>query len=266
MWKQQMAAAHLSRSAAEFSIRQVLLPKLCYPLIATTFTEKQCEALLKPVLNQGLPVMGINQNFPRVVAHGPLAYQGLNFPNLFMEQLILHIRTLVKYGSHLADITGNLIWANMELLCLETGISGPLFQILALFQICVTPTWVSQCWVHCAQRGIDISIDLPNLKPHCRRNKEIMRIFAEGGFRSAELALLNRCCMHLHVIYLLDICNGSGSRIEQQYWCKGQLADIYPFTWPKSAKLSPSDWNIWRRSLQLSLNLGSQQRLPVPLG
>jgi len=122
-WKQQMAAAHLSRIAAEFSLRQVLLPKLCYPLIATTFTEKQCETLLKPVLNQGLPAMGINRNFPRVVVHGPLAYQGLNFPNLFTEQLILHIWTLVKYGSHSADITGNLIQANAGLLRLETGIS-----------------------------------------------------------------------------------------------------------------------------------------------
>jgi len=105
--------------------------------------------------------MGINRNFPRVVAHSPIAYQGLNLPNLFMEQLILHICTLVKYGSYPNNITGNLIRANAELLQLETGMCGPLFQILTIFQACVTPTWVSQCWAHCTQYGIDIMTDLP---------------------------------------------------------------------------------------------------------
>jgi len=92
------------------------MPKLSHLLIATTFTEKQCEVLLRPVLTQGLPALGINRNFPWVVAHGPVAYQGLNLPNLFTEQLITHIRTLVKYGSHPSNITGNLISANAELL------------------------------------------------------------------------------------------------------------------------------------------------------
>jgi len=265
-WKQHMAVAFLLWVAVEFSLQQVLLPKLSYPLIVTTFMEKQCEMLLKLVLTQGLPAMGINQNFPRVVAHGPLAYQGLNLPNLFTEQLITHIRTLVKYGSHPDDVMGNLIRANVELLQLETSMRGPLFQILPLFQVCITPTWVSQCWVHCAQYGIDISTDLPDLKPHCERDKEIMRIFAEGGYRSADLALLNCCCMNLHIIFLSDICNGSGSCIEQKYWCKEQPANIYPYIWPMPAKLSTSDWNFWRKSLQLSLNLGHQQCLPLPLG
>jgi len=144
--------------------------------------------------------------------------------------------------------------------------SGPLFQIPTMFQACVTSTWVSQCWVHCTQYGIDITTDIPDLKPHRECDKEIMRCFAESGYRGADLALLNSCHMNLHVIFLSDICDGSGSRIEQQFWSKGQPADIYPYNWPLPANLSTSDWNFWRRSLQLSLNLSQQQQLPVPLG
>jgi len=59
-WRTKMATAHISREAAEFSIQQVLYPKLKYPLIATTLSEAECKDVLKLVLNQGLLAMGIN--------------------------------------------------------------------------------------------------------------------------------------------------------------------------------------------------------------
>jgi len=45
-WKHHMAMTQISRAATEFSLLcQVLLPKICYPLIAMTFTEKQCQKI-----------------------------------------------------------------------------------------------------------------------------------------------------------------------------------------------------------------------------
>jgi len=211
-------------------------------------------------------MMGINRNFPQAVAHGPPAYQGLNLPNLFTEQLIQHIQTLLKYGSHTFNVTGNLIQANAELLWLETGIGGPFFQIPELFQACVMPTWVSQCWVHCIQRGINISTDLPDLRPQWEQDKEFMHIFADGGFCKAELMILNHCWMYLQVIFLSDICEGSGSKIAQQYWSGKTLANIYSFNWPKMMKPTSREWNVWQQGLHLSLNLDPQQWLTLPLG
>jgi len=63
-WKTKMQKARLSREAAEFSLQQVLLPNLRYPLIATNFSEKQCYEILKPTLNQALPAMGFNEQLP----------------------------------------------------------------------------------------------------------------------------------------------------------------------------------------------------------
>jgi len=77
-WKNHMVTACIPHGAVEFRLRQVLLPKLHYPLIATMFTEQQCQELMKLVLGQGLPAMGVNHHFPWAVAHSPLAYQGLN--------------------------------------------------------------------------------------------------------------------------------------------------------------------------------------------
>jgi len=126
-WKNHMVSAKLTRAAADFGIRQVLLPKLRYPLVATTFSETQCQEILKPVLQQGLPSLGINRNFPRAVAHGPVMYHGLNLPNLHMEQLVTHILTMLKYGMLSGDPTGFLIRSSCELLRLEAGVRGPLF-------------------------------------------------------------------------------------------------------------------------------------------
>jgi len=115
-WWMKMATAQISRETAEFSIRQVLYPKLRYPLIATMFSEVQCKQIVKPVLNQGLPALGINWHLPQVVAHGPWKFQGLYLPNLYTEQVVTHIHTLLRFGAQSNDPTGQLLWANGEAL------------------------------------------------------------------------------------------------------------------------------------------------------
>jgi len=52
--------------------------------------------------------MGINRHFSRAVAHGPYAQQGLNLLNLYMEQLVSHICTLLKFGAASMDTIGIL--------------------------------------------------------------------------------------------------------------------------------------------------------------
>jgi len=47
-WASHMARASLSQAEAEFSLRQVLIPKLTYALQAMMFSEVQCAAILKP--------------------------------------------------------------------------------------------------------------------------------------------------------------------------------------------------------------------------
>jgi len=82
-----------------------------------------------------------------------------------------------------------------------------------------------------------------------------MTLFARQGFQYADLALLNHCWMHLHVILLSDICNGTSTRIEKQYWSGSKAADIHQFQLPTMAKLTTGEWEFWQRGLQLSLDL-----------
>ena len=115
-WGNHMARAHLTRTEAEFSLQQVLAPKLNYPLIATNFDEQQCHEILKPALGQALPAMGLNRHFPQAVTHGPRSHHGLDVPNLFTEQLVAHILMLnISTYSHFVYImTGDCNFSRMS--------------------------------------------------------------------------------------------------------------------------------------------------------
>jgi len=75
----------------------------------TMLTEKECNKIMKPILAAGLPAMGVVQTMAQVVVHGPLMYQGLDIPSLYMEQLVAQIMALLQYGSQLEDVMGRLI-------------------------------------------------------------------------------------------------------------------------------------------------------------
>jgi len=108
-WQRQMKNSRLGRWESNFSLRNVIMRKLMYPLPATTFTPKQCKAIMSPILAQGLPLAGYICTFPHALAHGPKKFCGVNIPNLYTEQTITHIHTLLKFSNQPHDLTGFLL-------------------------------------------------------------------------------------------------------------------------------------------------------------
>jgi len=54
--------------------------------------------------------------------------------------------------------------------------------------------------------------------------------------------------------------------IENQFWTGNKLANHHKYQWPQIHKPAASEWAHWQHCLTISLNLGKQQRLLVPLG
>jgi len=153
---------------------------------------------MQPVLQQGLPALGVNRNFPRAtIAHGPVTYQGLNLPNLHTKQLITHIQTVLKYGNLPHDPTGSLIWACGELMQLEVGTCGLLFKLSPYLHVCMTETWLSHCWYLCIQQGIFIDIDIVDFSVPWEWDQTIMEVFLGTGYQESDLVTLNQCRMYL---------------------------------------------------------------------
>jgi len=93
-----MSAAKVSHAAAKFGLRQVILQKLEYPLVMTTFTQTECQAIMSPILTAGLLVAGLIRTFLRAMVHGPWQWGGLNIPNLFTKQTTKHIHIVKVQG------------------------------------------------------------------------------------------------------------------------------------------------------------------------
>ena len=63
----------------------------------TTFTDKQCNTIQRPMINAALPKLRINRNMPQTVVFGPLRYGGLDILSLSTEQLCKHTKMTLSH-------------------------------------------------------------------------------------------------------------------------------------------------------------------------
>jgi len=81
---------------------------------------------MSPILQQGLPKASVVCTFPQALAHSPLDYGGLDIPQLFTEQLIAHVITILHYGPNKNDPTRSLLHAMGKAMQLKVRYNGEL--------------------------------------------------------------------------------------------------------------------------------------------
>jgi hypothetical protein len=94
-----------------------------YPLPALTLSEKQCNAIMQPVLNAALPKAKFNQNFPRAPLYGPGSHQGCELHNFYTSQIIQHLDVALRHGPF-DTMAGELLRGSLEALTTELGLPG----------------------------------------------------------------------------------------------------------------------------------------------
>jgi len=70
--------------------------------------------------------------------------------------------------------------------------------------------------------------------------------------------------MFLKVIWVSNICNGSGREVLKEAWDGGPPMELH-YQWPLTI-IKPSNWWLWQRALQQSLGLDHWQELNHHLG
>jgi hypothetical protein len=88
-----------------------------------TFTEKECTAIMAPILAAGLPTSCICRNFPRALIYGPLKIKASHFP-FFTVQGIEHTLIVMEFGYNMKALTGQLLKCNLEALKAEVQFGG----------------------------------------------------------------------------------------------------------------------------------------------
>jgi hypothetical protein len=136
-WRNKARTGHLPRPAAWLSLTTTVLKTLQYALPATTFTEKQCTAIMAPCLAAGLPTSRICRTFPRDLVYGPLKHQGLALLNLYTVQGIEHTLTVMEFGYNMKTLTGKSLKGNLDL-----GVGSPVFVTdLRRYGTLATSSW-----------------------------------------------------------------------------------------------------------------------------
>jgi len=180
--------------------------------------------------------------------------------------MLARISTLLQYGPQADDVTGSLIRFTAEAFQLELGIVGQIFKVPAVLAPAIMDSWIKACWLDMAQSKIHIYLDIPEIEMPWMRDVELMRAFIRAGYRTEELATINRCHMHIWVIFLLDICTGAGEQVDQR-WLWGEVSHTYDqYSRPQMGNPSASKWAVWHRAIHVAFNLDSQKQLPYKLG
>jgi len=156
-----------------------------------TFTRLECNKIMSPTLATGLPSAGLTCTFPRAMVHGLWQWGSLNIPNLFTDQTIKHLHTLMKFGGQLTDMTGSLLQASCEAFKLESGLARPILELPECVYSYVTKTWLTQMWALCCTQKTQVLGE--NTDYHIPRQKdvELMRLFIWTGYRNMDLNTLN---------------------------------------------------------------------------
>jgi hypothetical protein len=85
-WADQIRTGCLPRGLVWQSLTTTIMKSIQYPLPATTFSLAECQAIMRPLLKVGLSASGVMSSMARAIVFGPLRYQGIAIPDLYVFQ------------------------------------------------------------------------------------------------------------------------------------------------------------------------------------
>jgi len=115
-------------------------------------------------------------------------------------------------------MTGFLLQASCKAFQLKAGLLRPILDLPEAVYSYVTSTWAMQTWESCQLHRIQVlreKTDYPLLR---QNDVELMRLFIRTRYQNMDLNMLNRCRMYLQVVFLLEMCEAMGQKMEQHLW------------------------------------------------
>jgi hypothetical protein len=269
LWADKVRSGRLTPTEAWFSLTFCMMKTLEYPLMATSLSHEQCYTIMRPLLQAGLPVLGLNRHLTRSVVYGPRRFQGVGIPDLWVLQGILKLWLALAHGDA-PTITGCSLRAALSLHMIELGLPGYMFQQdFTQFGHLATHSWLTNLWIFCDESNLQLHPSTPSLQLARDNDSFLMTQFYQYGYRKTDLFHLNLCRLWCHAVRLSDITTGDGRRIHPICWVGYHHDDAgHDFVWPVHGRPTKKCWTLWQtaiRACYLTLQQ-PQQILRRPLG
>ncbi|MGH7954667.1 MAG: hypothetical protein ACREOZ_01775, partial [Gloeomargaritales cyanobacterium] len=235
---------------AYIAFKCVYRPKIEFSSPVVCLTEGEANDIQRPVLNAVLAKTGMNRNMPRAVIFGPHELGGLNWPNLYTEIGINHLKYLIGH-IRMGDVTGKLMEISLAHLQLRTGSGRPaLTAPIADYTYALEGTWIEWVWSFTSEMNASIELTdgwVPELQSvHDRYLMDIFRYM----FTPASLKKINQCRLYLQVVTIADIASADGLSIEMaaRQGSRNQYR-VSKYTWPNQQQPSRAAWLEWKKAL-----------------
>jgi hypothetical protein len=139
----------------------------------------------------------------------------------------------------------------MSTLRLELGLPGhPFEHSYKTFQQCTTPIYLHRSWEFCNENGFVVKDNQTQLLPRRERYQFLMQAFADNGYKTKELRLLNLCQMWVQATTHADITTGNGLYLRSQQtnreYTKHTLNNK---EWPKGGTPDKHSCTLWEAAL-----------------
>jgi hypothetical protein len=156
----------------------------------------------------------------------------------------------------------------MELLQLEIGTGNSLFQDdYATFESLATGCWLKHVWHFQQEMELSLKHATPVLTLQPTSDSFLMSTFSDAGYTGQSLRVLNQCRRFLQATTVADLVHATGNQLcEDAWWGPQNDSRRSLYQWPRTERPANKHWNLWRRALTSSLNLGRARQLGNNIG
>jgi len=250
---------------------QVTLSKihrtLSYPLPTLSIPEHDLQLLSDTLYWKTLPKCGIVRTFPIYARTLPYTYQGLNLPDLYLEQEISKVKELLNLGS-VDSITSKQLYLGLETLQLHVGVRDIILNYdFNKFQSITPSSWLKSIWQFLSSQEYTIK-GWPHQLQNPRDNDQCLMetIVNSNELSHTELDRINQCRIYLQVWSLSDIVDGNGTRITDKAFAGYRDSSrTSTLTWNDRKRPHYVCWLEWRKYLTKTFTT-NDRTLRRPLG
>ncbi len=249
---EKIRAGHVEKHQAWLAMTLMATKSLEYPLPALTLSEKECTEIMWPLLKNILPKSGLVRTIKRDLLYGPTSLQGLGIKNLYLIQGLSHIYNIIEH-TWKETITGHFINTSLQMLRLEIGENGPIFQkaYKDFEPHILTESWVQDTWRFASEQDLSFDDKTPNL-PLLREGDQTIMWQLKQTAPKKEWKAINQCRLYLRVFSLAEITTGDG-----RHWHRDAIDGKRRITqtreqlnWPRWERPRETYWTTWRRALK----------------
>jgi hypothetical protein len=271
VWEDRIKSSRMPRALVWQSFTTGILMKLFYPLAATTLTKKECDNLMRSILQTTLSRSGYNRHISRALVYGPLELLGIGCKDMYIEQGISHIQRFIDKPQLRDDITGFLLQVSVEQLKLELGVdTEPFNSDYSALRSLATDCYTTHMWDFLDTYNIKLSTSTGDI-PLQRQGDEMFmaRVTKTQKLNKHQLMSVHKCRLYLKISRLSDVVSVCGKFIRPEVW-ETEIStrlNAGGYDWPRQGRPSVSDWQTWKDTLVAIFGLVfPSKRVATPLG